>query len=223
MAPTVIPLRDEARGRELPTEVYVPPTGPDAPLVVFGHGMWGHPRLFTRLFGRWAAAGFVVAAPTFPHTNGDRPPPYLVEDVVNQSGDVSFVLDALQARALGDPSRIGVGGFSLGAETALAVGLVPGHADPRIRAVVAIAGGLAHPSFATRPLRPLPLLLLVGSEDKPHRLQELRTVHEAAREPKELVTIEGAGHEICQDDGEPHATRVAELTTAFWNRHLRDT
>lgn len=35
------------------------------------------------------------------------------------------------------------------------------------------------------------------------------------------MTIEGAGHGICQDDGQPHAARVAELTTAFWNRYLR--
>ena len=40
-------------------------------------------------------------------------------------------------------------------------------------------------------------------------------VYEAAQEPKELVTIEGAGHGICQDDGQPHATPVAEPTTAF--------
>jgi hypothetical protein len=35
------------------------------------------------------------------------------------------------------------------------------------------------------------------------------------------VLIDGAGHGICQDDGEPHASRVAELTTDFWDRHVR--
>jgi predicted dienelactone hydrolase len=221
VAPTVIPLRDEVRGRELPTVVYVPAAAQEAPLIVFCHGMWGHPRLFTHLFAHWARAGFAVAAPTFPHTNGDKPPPYLVEDVVNQPGDVSFVLDELLARELGDPGRIGVGGYSLGAETALAAGLVPGHADPRIRAVVAIAGALAHPSFMLRPLLPRPLLLVQGAEDKEYRLREMRDVFEAAKEPRKLVTIEGAGHGICQDDGEPYTTRTAELTTSFWNRHLR--
>ena len=223
MAPKLIPLRDEVRGRDLPTAVYVPATGPAAPLIVFGHGLWGHPRLFTRLFGRWAAAGFVVAAPTFPHTNGDKSPPYLVEDVVNQPADVSFVIDELLGRELGDPDRIGVGGHSLGAETALAAGLVPGHADPRIRAVVAVAGALAHPSFMTRPLRALPLLLVQGGEDKDYRRREMQAVFEAAQEPKVLATIAGAGHGICQDDGEPHATRVADLTTSFWDRQLLGT
>jgi dienelactone hydrolase len=221
VAPTVIPLRDEARGRELQTTVYVPSSGPIAPLIVFGHGMWGHPRKFTRLFARWADAGFVVAAPAFPHTSDESPPPYLIEDVVNQPADVSFVLDELLAR-VSATARVGVGGYSLGAETALTVGLHPRYADPRVRAVVAVAGALVHPDFAGDVLRPLPLLLVHGAEDtKKDRLRAALKTYEAAQEPKELVTIDGAGHGICQDDGQPHATRVAELTTAFWNRHLR--
>ena len=116
--------------------------------------MWGHPRKFTRLFARWADAGYVVAAPAFPHTNDETPPPYLFEDVVNQPGDVSFVLGELLARGLGDGERVGVGGYSLGAETALAVGLHPRYADPRVRAVVAVAGALFHPDFAGDVLGP---------------------------------------------------------------------
>ena len=222
MAPTVLPLHDESRGRPLPTTVYLPESGTSAPLIVFGHGMWGHPRKFTQLFARWVEAGYVVAAPAFPHTNDENPPPYLIEDVANQPADVSFVLDELLARGLGDARRVGVGGYSLGAETALAVALHPRHADPRIRAVVAVAGALFHPDFAADVLRPLPLLLIHGMEDtKRDRLREALKVYEAAQEPKELVTIEGAGHGICEDDGQPHATRVAELTTAFWDRYLR--
>ena len=143
MAPTVLPLHDEARRRHLPTTVHVPEAGARAPLIVFGHGFWGHPRKFTRLLARWVDAGYVVAAPAFPHTNDESPPPYLIEDVANQPADVSFVLDQLLARGLGDGQRVGVGGFSLGAETALAVGLHPRYADPRIRAVVAVAGSLS--------------------------------------------------------------------------------
>jgi alpha-beta hydrolase superfamily lysophospholipase len=87
---------------------------------------------------------------------------------------------------------------------------------------VAVAGALVHPDFAGDVLRPLPLLLVHGAEDtKKDRLRAALKTYEAAQEPKELVTIDGAGHGICQDDGQPHATRVAELTTAFWNRHLR--
>jgi dienelactone hydrolase len=221
MTPTVLPLDDQARGRLLPTTVYIPQRETSAPLIVFCHGMWGHPRKFRRLFTRWVDAGYVVAAPAFPHTNDENPPPYLIDDVVNQPGDVSFVLDELLARGLGDANRVGVGGYSLGAETALAVGFHPRYGDPRIRAVVAVAGALFHPNFAADVLRRLPLLLVHGAEDtKRDRLREALKTYEAAQEPKQLVLIEGAGHGICQDDGQPHATRVAEFTTAFWDRHL---
>src|SRR3954452_18017469 len=220
MPPLVLPLHDEARGRPLPTTVYVPESGTSVPLIVFGHGFWGHPRKFTRLFARWVEAGYVVAAPAFPHTNDENPPPYLRDDVANQPADVSFVLDELLARGLGDGDRVGVGGYSIGASTALAVGLHPRYADARLRAVVAVAGGLFHHSaFARETLRALPLLLVHGSDDKGYA--EALELYEAAQEPKQLVTIEGAGHGICQDDAEPHAARVAELTAVFWNRNLR--
>jgi len=222
LGPTVLPLVDQSRGRVLPTTVHVPATGPRAPLVVFAHGFWGAPRKFARLFSRWAGAGYVVAAPAFPHTSDENPPPYVWEDVVNQPADVSFVLDELLARGLGDSERVGVGGFSLGGETALAVGLHPRHADPRVRAVVSVAGGLFHDGLAAEELLPLPLLLVHGSDDESVAHRHSADVHERAPGPKELVTLDGAGHGICQDDGEPHASRVAEVTTAFWRRYLGD-
>jgi dienelactone hydrolase len=223
VAPTVLPFRDETRGRDLPTTLYLPQSGPNAPLIVFAHGMWGHPRKFTQLFASWVAAGYVVAAPAFPHTNDDGTPPQLIEDVVNQPADITFVLDELLARGLGDAERIGVGGFSLGAETALAVGLHPGYADQRVRAVVAIGGALFADDFAPDVLLPVPLLLVHGAEDRKNdRLREALKTYEAAQEPKELVTIAGAGHGICQDDDMPSYTaRVAEITTAFWRRYLQ--
>src|SRR5438874_8404081 len=219
MTPTVLSFHDVARGRALPTTVYVPEAGPRQPLILFAHGFWGHPRRFTRLFARWADSGYVVAAPAFPHTSDENPPPYLKDDVTNQPADVSFVLDEVLALGFGEAERVGVGGYSLGAATALAVGLHPGYADPRLRAVVAVAGGLFHhAAFAREALLPLPLLLVHGSDDKGYR--EALELYEEAQEPKELVTIAGGGHGICQDDGHPHAMRVAELTTAFWNRYL---
>jgi predicted dienelactone hydrolase len=225
MRPAVVRLYDEERSRLLPTTVYVPGSGARTPpLIVFGHGMWGHPRKFTWLFGQWLEAGYAVAAPAFPRTSDEAAPRSAVAEVVNQPGDVSFVLDELLARGIGDATRIGVGGFSLGAETALAVGLHPRYADRRIRAVVAITGALFHPNFAADTLLPRPLLLVHGAEDtKRARLRHAMATYARAREPKELVTLDGAGHGICQDDDpRPYAVRVAEVTTAFWGRHLRE-
>ena len=83
MEPIVLPLHDAARDRPLPTTVYVPQAGAKAPLIVFGHGGWGHPRKFTRLFSSWGDAGYVVAAPTFP--------PY----AYSWLRDGSFIADAM--------------------------------------------------------------------------------------------------------------------------------
>lgn len=221
--PAVLALHDAARDRALPTTLHVPASGPRAPLVVFCHGMWGHPRKFTQLLSHWAAAGFVVAAPAFPHTNDESPPPQLMKDVVNQPADVSFVLDQLLARGIGDPERVGVGGFSLGGETALAVGLHPRFRDQRIRAVVAIAGALFEPEFGLEraELPSVPLLVVHGDADLKHdRLRRALGLYEAAKEPKELLLLEGAGHDVCEDTGGAHTTRVAEATAAFWARNL---
>ena len=45
----------------------------------------------------------------------------MLAEVVKQPADVSFVLDQLLAPGIGDAGRVGVAGYSLGAETALAV------------------------------------------------------------------------------------------------------
>jgi predicted dienelactone hydrolase len=220
---SVLPLHDKARDRVLPTSVYTPSGAGSAPLIVFCHGMWGHPRKFTWLLAHWQAAGFAVAAPAFPRTSDENAPRSTLAEVVNQPADVRWVVDQLLERAIGDPNHVGVGGFSLGAETALAVGLHPRYCDERIQAVVAMAGALFHPDFASDALRRLPLLLVHGAEDtKRGRLRAARRTYAIANEPKQFVTIEGAGHGICEDDDpRPYAVRVAEVTTDFWNRYLR--
>lgn len=50
------------RGRALPTQLHLRAGEPPWPLVVFAHGWIGHPRKYTRLFGRWADAGNAVVA-----------------------------------------------------------------------------------------------------------------------------------------------------------------
>src|SRR5690606_38473865 len=60
--------------RTLVTAIYRPAKRKGRfPLIVFSHGIAGHPRKFTKLFAKWAAAGYVVAAPVFPLTNDQTP------------------------------------------------------------------------------------------------------------------------------------------------------
>ena len=64
-------------------------------MVVFSHGLDGRPDDYQVLLTRWAAAGFVVAAPTFPHTGRGSDGNML--DVLNQPADVSYVLTQVLA------------------------------------------------------------------------------------------------------------------------------
>src|SRR4051812_28537771 len=69
-AGSATPWRPE---RPLATTVYQPAAAGAYPLIVFAHGLTGHPDKFTRLLSAWSSAGFVVAAPAFPLTNGEVP------------------------------------------------------------------------------------------------------------------------------------------------------
>src|SRR5262249_24369379 len=125
--PTV-PVSGPARAsRTLRTAIYRPHgTGP-FPLIVFAHGLSGHPDKFTNLLSAWDDAGFVVAAPAFPLTNDHvADSDANAGDVAQQPADMSFVLDRVLAlaqqpnsRLAGaiDEQRIGAGGLSLGGFT----------------------------------------------------------------------------------------------------------
>ncbi|MCX4389692.1 chlorophyllase [Micromonospora peucetia] len=115
------------------------------PVVMFSHGLGARPADYATLLTRWTAAGFVVAAPTFPHTSqgGDGN----VLDVLNQPADVSYVLTqvlALDAKA-GDPlrgrlatDRVAAAGHSAGGVTT--IGLFTANRDERLDAGVVFAG-----------------------------------------------------------------------------------
>ena len=104
------------------TTIYRPNGAGPFPLIMFSHGLSGHPDKFTKLFSVWADAGFAIAAPAFPLTNDHVANSNSnVADVAQQPGDVSFVLDKVLAldRQPGsrlfhaiDEHRIGAGGLS---------------------------------------------------------------------------------------------------------------
>ncbi len=58
------------------------------PLIVFAHGSGGDVEGYTTMLSAWAAAGYVVAAPTFPF-----PEEASSDDYQNQPIDMSFVVD----------------------------------------------------------------------------------------------------------------------------------
>ena len=84
--------------RTLVTAIYRPNGSGPFPLIMFSHGLAGHPEKFTKLLSAWADAGFAVVAPTFPLTNSHVKNAYGESgDAVNQATDVTFVLDHVLA------------------------------------------------------------------------------------------------------------------------------
>lgn len=208
-------------------------TYPDAvgpfPLIVFAHGHNGHPRKFTELFAAWAAAGFVVAAPAFPLSNDEVPGATSVFDLVNQPGDVSFVITStlqlsgdpdsfLQGRV--NPEQIAVGGLSLGGDTVYQVAFDECCRDDRVDAVIVMDG--PHPDSDGLDLdRGVPLLIMHADADPVIAYRFAEEAFAAAGPPKYLVTIHEAVHSSPYEDApDPADQMVIDTTIAFWRLHV---
>jgi hypothetical protein len=115
-----------------------------------------------------------VVEPQFPFSNLLAPGGPDLSDVVNQPGDVSFIIDSMLAwneepgnlfESTIDPDRIGATGLSLGGMTTLLVTYHPELRDPRIKA----AAPIASPSDLFGPLfyetTDVPLLMILSELD----------------------------------------------------------
>ena len=133
---------------------------------------------------RWAAAGYVVAAPTYPILSGSDGGTSHV-DYEKTFADTSFVIT--QVLALGgddplagmvDPDRIAAAGHSDGEVISFGVGFLECCRDARVTSVIAMAGDLSnannphvrdtgtpilHIMEVERRVRPVPALDPVGS------------------------------------------------------------
>jgi dienelactone hydrolase len=210
--------------RRLPTTVWYPEAaGGPLPLVVFSHGLGSAPEAYADLLASWAAAGLVVAAPLFPLTSGRAPAPPRRRDILNQPADVTFVLTRL-LEAAADPAsplagrvdgdRIAAAGHSAGAITTLGLRSTL-LADPRIRAVVLLAG--ADPGLGIEFADPpTPLLVVQGRADRSIRAAAARETYAVAPAPKALVELRlGLHSEPFADPRDVHFPVVAEVTTTF--------
>jgi fermentation-respiration switch protein FrsA (DUF1100 family) len=207
-------------GRRLVTTVWYPATGaaagrvvdgapPDRtgapyPLIVFGHGFTGSGAGYGTLLSRWAAAGYVVAAPDFPLSNGAAPGGPTIADYPAQPGDMSAVItdvEQLSASAtsplhgLVDPRLIGAAGHSLGAMTTLGLTANTCCQDRRVLAAVVLAGDALPFSQGSYTTKDTPATLFVhGDDDRTVPYHAGRDAYRAAAPPKFLVTLEGGGH-----------------------------
>jgi dienelactone hydrolase len=176
------------------------------------------------LLDTWARAGYVVAAPVFPVGNTNAPGGPDERDIVNQPGDMSFVVSRLTAstsplRGLVDPKRIAFAGQSDGAETAFAASFDGRYLDRRVDAAV-ILSGAAFPGF-TGPARSPPLLAVQGTSDPINSPSNTAAYYRLMHRPKYLLWLLGATHLPPYTTRDRWAAVVDRATTAFLDRYLR--
>jgi dienelactone hydrolase len=198
------------------------------PVVIFGHGFALLPSTYTLLLRAWARSGYVVAAPAFPLERATAPGGPVASDRVNQPGDVRFLISSLlragaaphgALHGLLDPGEIAVGGHSDGAGTASSLAFDPRERDPRVRAVLLFSG--AHVTDTARTGRAGPPVLAVqGTADPVHPAAASSAFFAAARRPKYLLRLLGAGHEEPYTTQLPQRRIVERVGLAFLDRYL---
>ena len=173
------------------------------PLVVFSHGFGASGPAYEALLDRFVAQGYVVAAPTFPLSNGAAPGGPKLTDYVNQPADVSFVIGRVLRLARTDPSLrravdrhdVGIAGHSLGAITTLGLALNSCCHDRRVEAAVAFSGlVLPFPGGTAYAGRIPPLMLVHGDKDGTVPYSGSTSIYAQAPAPKVLLTLLGAPH-----------------------------
>jgi predicted dienelactone hydrolase len=150
-----------------------------------------------------ASHGYIVAAANFPLTRFGTAGGPQFTDVLNQPGDVSFIIDSLLAwndsaenRFAGciDPERIGAVGLSLGGLTTTLLAFHPTFRDSRIQAAVSIAGPVALLGKEFFSSSSTPFMMIAADTDAMvdyrQNAAQFRTWLPAAT----LVTLHGGSH-----------------------------
>jgi dienelactone hydrolase len=199
------------------------------PLIVFAHGFATPPAPYAPLLRAWARAGYVVAAPIFPLENAHAPGGPQEGDLVNEPGDLSFVISALLAASaaargplagLVRPDAIAVAGQSDGGEAALAVAYDRAYRDPRVRAAVLLSGArIPGRGFRAATASP-PLLATQGTADAVDPPRFTRAFFRIAQAPKYLLTLIGASHLGPYTNAQPQERIVERVSVAFLDGYL---
>lgn len=195
------------------------------PLFVYCHGGYGDPRESTHLTTHLASHGYLVAAQRFAGDSfadtlpgPDGQPPKIAKMPIDESArrrprQASAFIDALLAAALPgglriDAARIGVGGYSMGGYTTLALNSIdsrpaavfcmcPMHGESSDLPQVRRLHSLLHVEDWKRPV---PTLVLSGRLDPMVKAEDMRLLFGRLFPPKHLVLAEGMGHLHWGDD-----------------------
>jgi dienelactone hydrolase len=199
------------------------------PVVLFAHGYAQTPEFYRPLLERWASAGYVVVAPTFPLVSGIPGGASHVE-FTKVYGDASFVIT--QALASGsdtpiggllDRTRLALAGHSDGEMVSFTLGFAACCRDPRVRAVIAMAGDLSYADIEPIQNSGLPILHVMETNDEydpyPHSIEWDRA---HLTPPRWMLTLQGATHVPPYNrPGDPHFELVTDVTIEFLDGTLK--
>lgn len=220
---------------DAPTAGEAPPnrSGGPYPLVLFAHGWAVPPEFFAELLVRWAAAGYVVAAPAYPLLSGIPAGPSHA-DYGMSFADTTFVLTQLlrmfggpagshPLAGLIDPERIAAAGHSDGQAIAYGIGFLVCCRDPRFKAVVAMAGDLGNINNPVQRDNGVPVLHVVSERDEYNGYtSSLRWDREVLTAPKWSVTLVAAPHTApFVDPRSPYFEGVEAMTVDFLDATLK--
>jgi dienelactone hydrolase len=214
--------------RTLVTTIWIPEGKGPFPLIVYAHGYGGSGEGGANVVEPWAAAGFVVAAPTFPISSRAAEGYAGVADIANQPGDLRFVITRMLAlsrrkgplRGRVDAAHIGVAGHSLGGVTTLGYVERSCCQDPRVDAAISISGTplIGGTDFKGKDV---PLLLVHGDHDPTVNYSGSSSSYARAGPPKYLLTVLGGQHaDFLAGGTSPAVGIVATTMLDFWNAYL---
>ncbi|MFC3741865.1 alpha/beta hydrolase family protein [Paractinoplanes deccanensis] len=216
--PAARPTAGHGGGRSGRAKTQRVPAAGRFPLVLFSHGLRSSPERFAAALSSWAAAGFVVAAPTYPHTS-EFAPRFDRGDIVRQPDDARHVLrevlrldvdrrDALSGHI--DTERIAALGHSAGGYTTSGL-FVAGH-DPRLRAGVILAGWAAPGAFAGPPAT---MLFIQGKADPVVPVKVSRAAYDRVPWPKSYILMRRDSHGTYLRPGDRGYAAMLATTTDF--------
>jgi predicted dienelactone hydrolase len=196
-------------------------------LIVFSHGNNGLSNQAYKMMETLASQGFITVAPA--HTGNTQNDPSITAEqrtaaATNRVPDISFVIDEMLRRsaAAGDmfegrisSDNIGVTGHSFGGVTTLgmAVGFAGASADPRVTAIMPVAGAFSSITDAQYKSLAIPTFLLGGTIDATVDIENNRKAFATTdNSPTYNVEIIGAGHE--------HFTNVCDIVQVLFDNNI---
>ncbi|MET8092961.1 alpha/beta hydrolase [Micromonospora sp. NPDC005220] len=214
---------DPRSARPLPVTIWYPTSTDQVaagrfPVVIYSHGLGSRPELHAGLTTRWAAAGFVVAAPAYPHTRQGAAH-FTRADVRHQPADAWRLIRYLSGldRSRVDPlsghldlTSVAAAGHSAGGFTTCGM-FSEGH-PARLRAGIVIAGGGLPGSFAGPAA---PMLFVHGTADPVVPVTVGRAAYARTPGPAVFLSLLGQDHGAYLTPGHPAFAPVLATTTDF--------